>query len=301
MLKQANVVVNLGSNNAYSQYGQTTSVEYSYLEEVEGGYKERFRAVKCRELAVDPITSAHAKIPLFLGGLRVNLDNAVNLDKMLMSIHITNRKAHIGGGKEMDNFIENIPVLHAIEKKAGFKRTTFKDGGYNSTLDCNIIVVEGSKRWCMNATMASIYTALLRLMAYKVDNTGLLWGLNTKSGVDTTDVSIAKILGGNAFKLDILLKNCVKVFGKNRVTGINDEAILGGVPDNCDNNQLSVRYPSGDGIGSWSLSYAHGSLGMGNLYSNISSLNYNANYFQCIEFAKNYIKIEEKELNERIQ
>lgn len=166
-----------------SEIYQSQAVKMSFLRKLDNGeYIECNAPAQCRDFLHDIVYAAQTKTKYGIYGM--SYDSAkypLDLDVTRLCIRMPDRKA-------AEQFIKHIPYLHNIEGANGIAQSMILQ------VKELVFFVEGTAGWSASSVLVSLYTFILRLMAYDVrDVTDIAKGVFEQHGSTTDGAYLTRI------------------------------------------------------------------------------------------------------------
>lgn len=169
---------------SYAEIPQTSKTKFSFLKEESDHFVELFYPVKCRDFLGDSVYSTNEGKSFITFGFQ----SPTNLDKDKTKLRITSEDT-----QEIQNILKNLDYLTNIEVKNKFTPTVVLYAEPD-------IILLGDPKWISNVATISLYSYLIRRLAY----------INPKPGKITSgnELDYEQRLGEN---YQILLDNISKI------------------------------------------------------------------------------------------
>lgn len=154
------VISNKARDGGLSEIYQSQNTQQALLRKTGEGKFDRISAyVKCRDFLVDSYSFAKENKDFVIYGF------TFHGSKEQPDWSGANLQMHFHDDQSRQNVLDNIKLLHAIEKKNKIPLTELLE--VEGSRD---FVAQGHKRWLSNALYFSLYSLLLRIMCYKLDH-----------------------------------------------------------------------------------------------------------------------------------
>lgn len=142
---------------ALAEIYQSKTVKLSFLRKTaEDTYIECNAPAQCRDFLHDIVFAAQTKIDYAIYGMSYDSKaHPLDLDVTRICIKMPDRKS-------AEAFLAHVPYLHAIEASNDLELSRVVP------VEDLVIFIEGSKFWQSSSVLVSLYTFLLRIMAYDV-------------------------------------------------------------------------------------------------------------------------------------
>lgn len=299
-MKTVNLKV-VTQKSLYNQNPQTSEIKFSLLKRKgRFSFEELHYHVQCREYFGDTLFAAHLDkdLPTIYGfSLR---GKRMSLDETIFSISLPNSPDNNNG---YTSFIRGLKLLRNLEKIMGIPLKNRSKYYLTDKKEDNNdkLVVVSPKEWSYSTLLISLYTFILRLTTYKVNETLSLkkYMREVEKSYNGNDVGLINRL--DLLDINFLLKNYKEILGSDSMTGLDDVKIGEFAFDYSDycrsidfNYDLSDYGKSVNQIGSWSMldnHNLHGILNFNITLALIKKQGYNIPPRFNYKWAVNYSKL----------
>lgn len=135
---------------------QSLDVKFSFLKERDSSYEQITNPGKCRDFLGDVLWSKNKKMPVDIWGFRYSHEkDPFDEDFLKLSLKFPKGKG------ALENFKNNLSLLHEKEKEAGVPLTTVLD-----TQEKDTLIVIADAIWQKTPWRLSLYTFYLKVISY---------------------------------------------------------------------------------------------------------------------------------------
>lgn len=149
------VLIKKYKNAAYSEIGQNKRILFSFAKKEGNTIEVLFKPVQCRDYFSDILYVFATGKPVDVCGFKMDKKESEKINKDITTLYLS-----FTDPVSPDLFEKNLSVLHSIEKENHLRRTEV------TTLSKHEKLIEGSSFWLKSTPLLSLYTFLLKCIAY---------------------------------------------------------------------------------------------------------------------------------------